>query len=100
MGSAIGGAHCKVQGSHRSQDPKHQLQLAGEHPDLVTAVEVLGVGIVAVQPEPVLIAFDVEDLEVAVRVGFVRDASRYHCSSTRISFRDQELYFIQGPLTL
>jgi len=69
MGSAIGGAHCKVQGSHRSQDPKHQLQLAGEHPDLATAAEAPGAGIAAVQPEPALTAPDVEDPEVAGRVG-------------------------------
>ena len=48
--------------------------VAGKHPDLVAVVEVLGVGIVAVQPEPVVIVFDVEDLEVAIRVGNVRDA--------------------------
>lgn len=56
---------------------------AGEHPDLVAIVEVLGVGIVAVQPESVVIVFDVEDLEVAIRVGNVRNALCGHCFSIR-----------------
>ena len=53
--------------------------LAGEQPDHFAVVAVLGVGIVAVQVAHVLIAFDVEDLEVAVGVRFVRDAFFCHC---------------------
>lgn len=53
--------------------------VAGEDPDLVAVVEVLGIGIVAVQPAPIVIVFDIEDLEVAVRVGKVRNALCSHC---------------------
>lgn len=45
-------------------------KVATEHPHVVSVVEVLGVGIVAVEPETVLIAFDVEHVRVAVAVGF------------------------------
>jgi len=67
---------------------------AGKHPDIVAVVEVLGVGIVAVQPEPVVIAFDVEHLEVAIRVGSVRNALCCHCSSIRHYPNCKELYII------
>ena len=42
-----------------------------EHPPVVTIPDVLGVGIVAVQPPTVLIVVDVEHVRVAVRVSYV-----------------------------
>jgi hypothetical protein len=48
-------------------------QAAGktEHPTVVRVPDVVGVVVVAVEPETILVMLDVEDLEVAVRVGNV-----------------------------
>ena len=51
-------------------------KVAAEHPPVVAIPEVVGVAVVAVQPQAVLVVFDVEDLEVAIGVRFVRDAAR------------------------
>lgn len=44
---------------------------ADEHPVVVAIPDVVGVVVVAVQPRAVIIAFHVEHLEVAIRVGYV-----------------------------
>jgi len=54
--------------------------VAAEHPTVVAIPEVVGVTVVAVEPQVVVIAFDVEDLELAVGIRFVRDALCSHCS--------------------
>lgn len=47
----------------------------GEHPPVVAVVLVVRVGVVGVEPEAVVIAFDVEDLEVAIGVREMYEAS-------------------------
>ena len=42
-----------------------------EHPAVVSIPEVVGVAIVAVEPRTIVIAFHVEHLRVAIRVGCV-----------------------------
>jgi len=54
-------------------------KVAAEHPHVLGVVEVLGVGVVAVEPQAVLVVFDVEHVRVAIAVSFVRDALRSHC---------------------
>jgi|TARA_Y100000310_G_scaffold163662_1_gene163484 hypothetical protein len=49
---------------------------ADEHPSVVRIPDVVGVTIVAVEPELVLVTLDVEHVEVAVRVRFMRSAVR------------------------
>ncbi|MBU6415363.1 hypothetical protein KGQ34_03965 [Patescibacteria group bacterium] len=42
-----------------------------KHPAIVVIPEVVMVAVVAVQPEVIVVAFNVEHVEVAVRVGYV-----------------------------
>ncbi|MGA2666841.1 MAG: hypothetical protein ABSE91_01965 [Patescibacteria group bacterium] len=56
-------------------------KVAAERPPVVAIPDVVGVTIVAVEPTSVLVAFDVEHLEVAVGVRQVQNALRSHCSS-------------------
>jgi hypothetical protein len=49
-------------------------KVATEHPHVVSVVEVLGVSVVAVEPQAVLVVFDIEHVQVAIAVGFVRYA--------------------------
>ena len=44
-----------------------------KHPTVVAVPEVVGTTIVGIQPEIVLVAFDVEHVQVAVRVSDVCD---------------------------
>jgi len=53
--------------------------LADEREQIVGIQVVVRVPVIAVEPQAILIAFDVEDLEVAVGVRFVRDAFFCHC---------------------
>lgn len=66
-------------------------RVATEHPLVVSVPEVVRVAVVAVQPQVIVVVFDVEDLEVAIGVRFVRSAIRYHCPLNDTS----GLYFIR-----
>ena len=45
-----------------------------EHPTIVGVPEVVGVIIVGVDPQLVVVVIDIEHIEVAVRVGYVKSA--------------------------
>ena len=55
-------------------------KVATEHPHVVGVVEVVRVRIVAVEPQAVLVVFDVEHVRVTIAVGFVPAALYSHCS--------------------
>lgn len=52
------------------QDRREMERIAGthEHPAMAGTPDVVGVTVVGVEPEAVLVAFDVEHVEVTVRV--------------------------------
>lgn len=45
-----------------------------EHPPIVAVPEVARTTVVGVEPEVIVIVFDIEHVEIAVRVGCVQDA--------------------------
>lgn len=51
----------------------------GEDEPVVSIVEVVGVGIVGIEPQTVVIVFDNEDVEVAVRAAKYTKCHLYHC---------------------
>lgn len=55
-------------------------KVATEHPHVVGIVEIVRVRIVAVEPQTVLVMFDVEHVRVTITIGFVPDALYSHCS--------------------
>jgi hypothetical protein len=68
-------------------------KVAAEHPDVLGVVDVVRVGIVAVEPETVLVAFDVEHVRVTIAVGFVPNALFSHCPLIPLG-----TVFYSGPL--
>lgn len=47
-----------------------------EDPAVVRIPDVVGIAVIAVEPQPVLVAFDVEHVRVAIRVSNVQSAIR------------------------
>ena len=70
-------------------------RFAAESPPVVSVPEVVSVTVVAVEPASVVIAFDVEHLEIAIGIRCMRRALYYHCSLIQL-FWISELYFILG----
>ncbi|MBI3495481.1 hypothetical protein HY065_02550 [Candidatus Berkelbacteria bacterium] len=65
--------------------------VATEHPTVVAVPGVVRVAVVTVEPQVIVVMFDVEDLGVAIGVSFVKSAVHDHCPSNSTS----GLYFIR-----
>ena len=65
-------------------------KVAAEHPHVLGVVEVLGVGVVAVEPQAVLVVFDVEHVRVAIAVSF---CARRHLRSLSLDYSSDCILF-------
>jgi len=70
--------------------------VADKHPTNIGMPDIAGVIIVVVQPQVIVIVFDVEDVRIAIGIHIMKDIILYHHPLTRpTSDRVLELYFMR-----